>query len=309
MMPAPQFPIPPPLARGPVQSGWVERSIQVAAGVLLPVRIYGQRTGSIPTSLVLHFHGGAFVGGSLENGSTMARLLADAGAIVVSLDYPLAPGHPFPEAADAGLAALAWLGRHRRRLGGEGAPVLVAGEEAGGNLAAAITLMARDQHSPVLAGQVLVSPMLDPCLGTASLRDADLSDEKCPWATGWRAYLARASDVGHPYAAPGICLRLGQVPATLLITAEDDPLRDEALAYATKLAKAGVDVVQAVLPSPTGWPQSFMRSESYDAGWAATVREHLRRFIAARQTATVPPCPAAAAWSGRSSPPASGASE
>ena len=273
------------LASAAAARGWIERNIKVGTGLELAARIYGGRLDSGPTPLVLHFHGGAFVEGSPANGATVARLLADASAIVLSLDYPLAPAHRFPAAAEAGHAALAWLGRHRKRLGGDGAPLLVAGEEAGGNLAAAVTLMARDRQFPALAGQILLSPMLDPCLGTASLRDAELAERECPWARGWVDYLAHASDVCHPYAAPGLCMRLGQIPATLVLTADDDPLRDEALAYATKLRAAGVTVEQAIIRSPTGWPQSFMQGARHDADWAAPVREQLRRFIAARQTA------------------------
>ncbi|MBA3479887.1 MAG: alpha/beta hydrolase fold domain-containing protein, partial [Lautropia sp.] len=119
----------------------VEQAIPLADGRIMPARIYGRRVAGGPTPLVLHFHGGAFVGGSLDTGVLLAELLARAGSIVVSLAYPLAPEHPFPQAAEDGHAALAWLHRNRRRLGGEGAVVLVAGEEAGGNLAAAVCLM------------------------------------------------------------------------------------------------------------------------------------------------------------------------
>lgn len=262
--------------------GWIERTIPVTTDRLLAARIYGRRaSGAGATPLILHFHGGAFVGGDLESGSTVARLLADAGGVVVSLDYPLAPSHPFPQPVEAGHAALSWIHRNRRRLGGEGAPLIVAGEEAGGNLAAAVALMTRDRQSPPLAGQILLSPMLDPCLGTASLRDIDLDTRDCPWVSGWTNYLPRPADAAHPYAAPSICMRLAQLPATLLITSDDDPMRDEALAYAARLREVGVPVEQAVIDASTGWPQSFMQSASYGAGWSAAVRACLQRFIAA----------------------------
>jgi acetyl esterase len=264
---------------------WIEQAIPVAPDRMLPARIYGRRGAAGPTPLVLHFHGGAFVSGTLESGAVIAGLLAQAGSVVVSLDYPLAPAHPFPQAAEVGHAALSWVHRNRRRLGGDGAVVLVAGEEAGGNLAAAVALMTRDRQRPPLAGQILLSPMLDPCLGTASLRAADLDVRECPWSSGWASYLPRAADAGHPYAAPGICLRLAQLPPTLVITSRDDPLRDEALAFAAKLRDAGVAVEQAVIEPPTGWPQSFMQGASREAGWAASVRGRLQRFITARQAA------------------------
>ena len=141
-------------------------------GTRLALRRYGggRRHEGLP--LVLHFHAGAFIAGSLDEGATVAGLLADAGALVLSLDYPLAPAHPFPQAIQAGYDALAWADQHRRRLATARAPIYVAGEEAGGNLAAAVAMVARDRAGPELAGQILLSPMLDACVGTASQRDA-----------------------------------------------------------------------------------------------------------------------------------------
>lgn len=267
---------------------WIEQAIPVGAEGTLPARIYGRRAAGGATPLVLHFHGGAFVSGTLDSGALVAGLLAGAGSVVVSLEYPLAPSHPFPQPAEAGYAALTWVYRNRRRLGGEGAAVLVAGEEAGGNLAAAVGLMARDRQRPPLAGLILLSPMLDPCLGTASLRAADLDMRECPWSGGWSKYLPRVSDACHPYAAPGICVRLTEVPPTLVITAGDDPLRDEALAFFRKLRDAGIPVEQTVIEPPTGWPQSFMQPTNREAGWAEPLQQQFRRFLAARQAAEAP---------------------
>lgn len=246
----------------------------------LPVRFVGRRprTGHVP--LVLHFHGGAFVAGDLEAGSTIARLIAKAGAVVVSLDYPLAPAHPFPQAVEAGYDALVWAYKHRARLAGEGAPVFLAGEEAGGNLAAAVTLMARDRGHPPLAGQILLSPMLDPCLATASLRKAEAGRSGCKWADGWHDYLPKPCDASHPYAAPGPSMRLAGLPATLLVSARDDPLRDETHAYARRLRATGVGVDEAVLPLDTGWPDSYLDPQSIDAPWAPVVQEHLQQYFA-----------------------------
>jgi acetyl esterase/lipase len=91
---------------------------------------------------------------------------------VVSLAYPLAPEHPFPQPIEVGYAVLQWLYKHRVKMAGKGAPLFLAGEEAGGNLAAAVAVISRDRGHPPLAGQILVSPMLDPCTGTASQREA-----------------------------------------------------------------------------------------------------------------------------------------
>jgi acetyl esterase/lipase len=234
------------------------------------------------TALALHLHGGAFVGGLPEHGSTVAALLAGSGAVVLSLDYPTAPEHPFPQGAEAAYAALAWMLRQRRRLGAGDAPLVVAGEEAGGNIAAAVALMARDRDSPRLAAQVLLSPMLDVCTGSASLR-AQAEGARCPWAEGWRKYLARACDALHPYATPGASMRLGGLPPTLLVTACDDPLRDETRAYAKRLRKAGVGVDEVVLQEATGWPATYLQPPTLPARWHSAVREHVQRFL--RETA------------------------
>ena len=261
-----------------------DQYITVAPGKLLRMRIHGQRSaagGVVPAPLVVHFHAGAFVSGSLDSGSCVAQLLADAGAVVLSIDYPLAPDHPFPRAAETCYAALAWAWKARHKLAGKGAPVFVAGEEAGGNLAAALALMARDQQAFALAGQILLSPMLDPCMATASLRCADAGAVGCTWADGWRQYLPRLEEAGHPYAAPGTALRLSGLPPTLLLTAEDDPLRDEALAYAERLQGAGRQVRVSVLPGLTGWPSTYLQSAGHAPVWATEVQQQFSDFFSA----------------------------
>src|SRR5688572_11803328 len=102
-------------------------------GLGLPLRLRGSKPRGATVPLVLHFHGGAFTGGDLDCGDCMAQLLAESGAVVASLGYPLAPQHRFPEAVEAGYAALEWLYRERAKLAGKAAPVYLAGEEAGGN--------------------------------------------------------------------------------------------------------------------------------------------------------------------------------
>lgn len=244
-------------------------------------RLY-RRPGRGPAPLVLHFHAGAFVTGDLDSGARVASLLAEAGAVVVSIDYPLAPAHPFPAAVEAGHRALEWAWRRRLRLAGTASGLWVAGEEAGGNLAAAVALMARDRQHPPLAGQILLSPMLDACLATASLREAHAGPVGCRWADGWHDYLPRPEDALHPYAAPGQATRLADLPPTLLVTADDDPMRDETLEYASRLRSAGVPVTEAVLPGRTGWPCSCMQPDGDRPAWAAPLGRELQRFLAPR---------------------------
>lgn len=263
--------------------------VPLADGSLLPVRLYGRRSGGregqggVALPLVVHFHAGAFAGGDLDSGACAATLIAEAGARVVSIAYPLAAEHPFPAAVEAGHAALVWAGRRRTTLASAGASLWLAGEEAGGNLAAAVALMARDRQEPALAGQILLSPMLDTCVATASLRSAHAGPVGCRWADGWQAYLSRPSDALHPYAAPGRALRLGELPPTLLVTANDDPLHDETLAFGTRLRDAGVPVDELVLRVPTGWPCSYMDGTAPAAcppGWSDLLRDRVARFLA-----------------------------
>jgi acetyl esterase/lipase len=257
------------------------RSIELPGRAPLPLRVYGKKARGQVAPLVLHFHGGAFVSGDLDSGACFAQLLADAGAVVASLGYPLAPEHRFPDAVEAGHGALEWLFKQRSRLAGGGAPLFVAGEEAGGNLAAAVALVARDRAGPPLAGQILVAPMLDPCSGTASLREALGPQTCCKWADGWKQYLRGPMDAEHPYAVPARAQRLGGVPPTLVLTSLDDPMRDEALAYVGRLRAAGVRVDSELLPSATGWPESLGDPSTQPCACAEPVKQQLRRFFLA----------------------------
>ncbi len=251
----------------------------------LALRVWGQKVRGQASPLVLHFHGGAFVSGDLDSGACLAELLVESGAVVASLAYPLAPAHPFPDAVEAGYAALEWLHKQRTRLAGTGAPLFVAGEEAGGNLAAAVALMVRDRAHPPLAGQILVSPMLDPCNATASLRETLGEATGCKWIDGWQQYLRGPMDAEHPYAVPGRAQRLAGLPPALILTGSDDPMRDEALAYAERLRAAGIHVAGGMLTPTTGWPDSLAEPPT-ECSCAVEARAHLRAFF---QAAAPPP--------------------
>jgi acetyl esterase/lipase len=157
--------------------------------------------------------------------------------------------------------------------------IFVAGEEAGGNLAAALALMARDQHAPPLAGQILLSPMLDACMATCSIRQAEAGPVGCKWADGWHQYLGSADKAAHPYAAPLGSSRLAGVAPALVLTAQDDPMRDESLSYARRLRESGVAVQEHILAGPTGWPNALgFWEESFDR-----LEVHLRGASAAEK--------------------------
>lgn len=251
-----------------------------AGAAPMPVRVYRRSVTPYPAPIVFHLHGGAFSDGSLDSGRTVASLLAGAGAVVVSADYPLAPDHRFPQALEAIHRAVSDVHTKRAKWSHRRSALFVAGEEAGGNLAAGLALLARDRHAPPLAGQILLSPMLDPCMATCSLRQAEAGPVGCKWTDGWHDYLGSAANAMHPYASPINSARLAGVAPALVLTAEDDPMRDESLTYARRLHESGVAVRKHILSAPTGWPCAFSQPGPNNSTWASTVRDVLARFFA-----------------------------
>jgi acetyl esterase len=195
-----------------------------------------------PAPVVVYLHGGGWVLCGLETHDTGCRTLADRlGAVVISVDYRRAPEDQFPAAAEDSYAATVWAAGQARELGGDPARMVVAGDSAGGNLAAAVALMARDRGGPAIAYQLLVYPVIDVARNTMSYRENAtgyyLTAQHMQWY--WEQYLGPAD--GHdPYASP-IYADLAGLPPALIVTAEHDPLRDEGEAYAEALQRAGVD--------------------------------------------------------------------
>ncbi|RJF80526.1 alpha/beta hydrolase [Oleomonas cavernae] len=263
-------------------------SIDCGEAASMAVRIY--RNAQVPAAgaLVLHLHGGAFIGGSLNTGRAVSTMLADAGAVVISADYPIASGNPFPRALQSLFNVLKRLYKNRTQWAGKHGRLFVAGEEAGGNLAAALALMSRDQQVPKLSGQILLSPMLDPIMASCSIREAEAGPVGCKWADGWRSYLGTADKASHPYAAPVNASRLAGLAPALVLTAEDDPMRDESLAYARCLAGAGIAVTQQVLPGPSHWPDALGHTAYPEPGWAKDVRDAFARFFTLTTAAAMP---------------------
>ncbi len=223
-------------------------SIRGPAGPLA-ARLY--RSTSRPAgdagTLFVFFHPGGFVSGSIDASDACLRAMAARiDAVVLATTYAQAPQNPFPAAAEDAYAALADAAAHPRRYRWTGRTLVVGGAEAGGNLAAVATMMARDRGGPPVAGQVLIMPMLDPGLSSGSMRCAgdDAAGERIATrcADGYRDYLPRAADRVHPYACPLASTRLKGLPPTLMVSFDGDPLRDEAGAYVAKLAGAGVRV-------------------------------------------------------------------
>jgi acetyl esterase len=166
-------------------------------------------------------------------------------AVVMSVDYRLAPEYPFPAAAEDAYAATRWAHDHAAEVGGDPSRLAVAGDSAGGNLAAAVPLMARDRGGPAISFQLLVYPALERNFDTASYRENAegyfLTKVQMQWY--WDQYLGDDDDAAaHPYAAPLAAATLEGLPPAHIVTAEYDPLRDEGEAYGRRLAEAGVPV-------------------------------------------------------------------
>ncbi len=211
----------------------------------IPVRLYQPVREAADDSklpLVMYFHGGGFVSGSLDDADTPARFIAQHGqAVVLSVGYALAPAKPFPAAPEDAFAAATWACKHAAEIGVDLARMVVAGDDAGGGLAVALTLMTRDRCGKPLAAQILISPMLDPSMrmiGDAGRLQSDLTVEKC--AASYRQYLPQTMQRLHPYAAPLEVSRLAGLPAAFIATAERDVLCPEAEKYASSLIRAGV---------------------------------------------------------------------
>ncbi len=214
----------------------------------VPVRVYrpaGATAARVPG--VLMIHGGGFVIGSVESEHAGAALMAiDTGAVVVSVDYRLAPEHPYPAGLHDCYAALSYLHAEADALHVDPARVALSGASAGGGLAAATALLARDRGGPPICFQLLQIPELDDRLETGSMETfVDSPMWNRPLALqSWQAYLGplyRSADVPD-YAAPARAADLSGLPPAYVSTAENDPLRDEGITYAQRLLQAGVSV-------------------------------------------------------------------
>jgi acetyl esterase len=230
-----------------------DRTIPGPAGDI-PVRIY--RPAEPTGALLVWYHGGGWVIGDLQTADPTARKLANrSGAVVVSVDYRLAPEHPYPAAVDDAWAALQWVDAHASELGGDPTRVAVGGDSAGGNLSAVVALLARDTGGPAVRHQLLVYPAVDLTMSHPSMDENGegylLTKAGMTWFIGHylgpadgRAGLDKDPKVS-PLHAPDLS---GLAPATV-ITAGFDPLRDEGRSYAAALEAAGVAVEEHRYPT------------------------------------------------------------
>jgi len=225
----------------------VDRVIEGPGGDLR-VRLYyptGSGAGSVRHALptLLYLHGGGWTLGNLESHDELCRrLCAATGAVVLAVDYRLAPENPFPAPLDDCIAALHWLVDSALQLGIDAARIAVGGDSAGGNLAAGMCLWVRDHGGPKLAAQILLYPAISPKWDNLSYYENAygkfLTRADCQWF--WSNYLGSASP-SNPYAAPGAA-GLTDLPVALVITAGHDPVRDDGEIFGHQLSEAGNDV-------------------------------------------------------------------
>jgi acetyl esterase len=224
----------------------------VAGGREIAVRVYRPSAGNGPWPVVVFFHGGGFVVCTLETHDPYCRALAtEAGAMVVSVDYRLAPEHKFPAGLGDCLAATEWVLAHVGQLGADRSRVFVAGDSAGGTMAAVAALLLRDKGVTGLAGQILIYPVTahyDP--PTASYLEMaegyGLTRKGMMWF--WDHYLNHKDEAFDYRAVPLLAPSLRGLPRALVVTAEYDVLRDEGQAYAMRLEEAGVEVTHVFVP-------------------------------------------------------------
>jgi acetyl esterase len=235
----------------------------------VPARLYRPAAGPLP--LLVYFHGGGWVVGSVDISDHFCRALANSsGCAILSVDYCLAPEHQYPHAADDAYAATRWAALNAATLGSDPARLAVGGSSAGGNLAAVVSLMARERRGPDIALQLLHVPVIDHDFTRESYQryatGHGLTRAGMEWF--WGHYAPEASRRDEPFASPIRATDLGGLPPAIFVSAECDPLRDEGAAYAERLRRSGVPVTYLEY---AGMVHSFM-------GWSSAVPAGARAF-------------------------------
>jgi acetyl esterase len=245
------------LARGPIGAPPTREIADVSDDLVegVPVRIY--RGEGPPTGLLVYFHGGGFVIGSIGLMDNVVRELAHStGAVVVSVGYRLAPEHPYPAGLDDCETVTRWAYANAERFDVSPSSVAVCGESAGGNLAAAVALRLRDAGNVGLAAQVLIYPAVSGTTVFPSAKEFDgLVVSRTAGERYWAAYTGGRDLDGDPYAVPLGAPNLKGLPPALVVLGGCDMLRDEGRAYATRLGEGGVEVEEVCYP---GQPHGFV---------------------------------------------------
>lgn len=240
----------------------------------IPLRIYTPMGGEGATKLpiILFVHGGGFVSGDFDTHDVLARAIANrAAALVAAIDYRLAPEHPFPAGLNDVVAALTWLAGHAAEIGGDPGALIVSGDSAGGNLVASAALIARDRGGPSIRAQWLLYPPVSNKMDTPSweLFGNENFPTRAMMAGIFAAYLPAMQDVSAPAVAP-LWARHDGLPPALIQVGELDPLRDEGVAYAAALQRAGVEAEARIYAGQQhGFVQFFKDRENNSKGEVA----------------------------------------
>ncbi|MGE7758578.1 alpha/beta hydrolase [Peribacillus sp. NPDC097895] len=220
------------------------RLISVGQDAEINVRIYTPE-GQGPFPLFVYYHGGGWVIGDLETSDASCRMLANrTGRIVVSVDYRLAPEYKFPVPVEDSYAALKWVSENATAINGNASNLVVGGDSAGGNLSAVVSLLSKDRNGPAITGQILIYPVTALSYDTKSYFEFQngfgLDRDLMIWFGN--NYLNNDEETSNKYVAPLLADDVSKLPPALVITAENDVLRDEGMAYAERLKEAGVKV-------------------------------------------------------------------
>lgn len=238
-------------ANNPVPAGPISSARDVAIdgpGGTIALRIYTPLTLDARTPIILFFHGGAMVMGSIEAYDGVCRRLVEkSGSILVSASYRLAPEHKFPAAPDDAWAALQWVSKHAVSLGGDPDRLVVAGESGGGNLATGCALRARDEGGPAIAYQVLINPAVGTLGNSKSMQRYARGFFFEPEALDWiySVYLGHPDDAANFLVSPILSSRFDSLPPAFIVIAGCDILRDDIERYADLLTQSGVAVEQS----------------------------------------------------------------
>lgn len=261
-----------------------EHEVLLPDGATAIIRLYRPANGPVPSPVLYWIHGGGMVLGDLEMDDPWCAVTADALDIVIAaIDYRLAPEYPFPTPVEDCYAGIRWLATSAGDLGIDPARIAIGGASAGGGLAAATALLARERNEPSIAFQLLVYPMLDDrnCgYNSPSCDDPKVWNRRAN-AAGWSAYLGEraGTDDVPPHAAPARATDLSNLPATHVSVGDLDLFLDEDIDFARRLAAAGVPVELHVLPGAFHGSDTFVSRSSLSRRWLAERRAALARGL------------------------------
>lgn len=261
-----------------------QRTIPGYAGAGLAASVFRRPDQSTAGPGILYLHGGGMVFGNRFGGVQAYLPFAKShGAVVVTVDYRLAPEHPDPIPVEDGFAALSWIVEHAGELGIDPARMIVAGQSAGAGLAAGVCLLARERHGPPVAAQVLVSPMLDDRDDTDSAHQIDGIGvwDRTSNVTGWAALLGdrRGGSEVSVFAAPGRAEDLADLPPAFISVGSAEVFRDEAVAYASRLWSCGGSAELHVWPGGFHGFENFAPAARITASAAAARDAWLTRLL------------------------------